>query len=112
MHNPPPLARMLSPIQVYLERLHAQLTTVDAGEVASYIPELAKADPSGFGLAIATVDGQVYEVGTTRRTFTVQSISKPLVYGAALEDRGAERLQQAIGVEPSGDAFNSISLDT
>ena len=111
MHNPPPLARMLSPIQVYLERLHAQLTTVDAGEVASYIPELAKADPSGFGIAIATVDGQVYEVGTTRRTFTVQSISKPLVYGAALEDRGAERLQQAIGVEPSGDAFNSISLE-
>ncbi len=102
---------MTSPIQDYLARLHRELATLDAGEVARYIPELAKADPAHFGIAIATVDGRVYEVGDTRQPFTIQSISKPLVYGVALEDRGMARVQQAVGVEPSGEAFNSISLE-
>jgi len=100
-----------SPIQEYLERLHRQLAPIDDGQVAAYIPELAKADPSDFGIVIATVDGRLYEVGTTRRQFTIQSISKPLVYGVALEDRGIDRVRQTVGVEPSGDAFNSISLE-
>lgn len=102
---------MSSPIQDYLERLHRRLSTVQDGEVASYIPELAKADPRLFGIAIATVDGRVYEVGATRERFTIQSISKPLVYGIALEDRGMDTVRRAVGVEPSGDAFNSISLE-
>lgn len=100
-----------SPIQAYLEHLHAQFAGLTDGAVANYIPELAKADPASFGIAIATVDGQVYEVGAARQQFTLQSISKPLVYGIALEDRGPERVSQAIGIEPSGDAFNSISLE-
>ena len=100
-----------SPIQVHLDRLHAQFAGLGQGQVASYIPKLAKADPSAFGIVIATVDGQVYEAGDTRQPFTIQSISKPLVYGIALEDRGNARVRQAIGVEPSGDAFNSISLE-
>jgi glutaminase len=106
-----PHARAASPIQAYLERLHEQFAGLASGQVARYIPELAKADPASFGIVIATVDGKVYEVGATRQPFTIQSISKPLVYGVALEDRGRERVQQAIGVEPSGDAFNSISLE-
>lgn len=81
------------------------------GQVAQYIPELAKADPEAFGIVIATVDGRVYEAGDTRVPFTIQSISKPLVYGVALEDRGLARVRQAVGVEPSGEAFNSISLE-
>ena len=100
-----------SPVQDYLTRLHARLLDDRSGAVATYIPELAKADPSAFGIALATVDGHVYEVGASRTTFTIQSISKPLTYGIALEDRGAERVRAAIGVEPSGDAFNSISLE-
>jgi glutaminase len=104
-------ARVASPIQAYLERLHVQFAGSSSGRVANYIPELAKADPASFGIVIATVDGHVYEIGTTRQAFTIQSISKPLVYGVALEDCGGERVQQAIGVEPSGDAFNSISLE-
>jgi glutaminase len=100
-----------SPIQDYLTRLHARLLDERSGVVATYIPELAKADPDAFGIAIATVDGHVYEVGASRAAFTIQSISKPLTYGVALEDRGSERVRAAIGVEPSGDAFNSISLE-
>ena len=105
---PPPAG---SPIQAYLDRLHAEFKDDASGAVASYIPELLKADPAWFGIAIATVDGRVYEVGQSRQPFTIQSISKPLVYGMALEDRGMDRVLQAIAVEPSGDAFNSISLE-
>jgi hypothetical protein len=100
-----------SPIQDYLDRLHHQLMPLQGGRVADYIPELAKADPADFGIAIATVDGRVYETGTTRKAFTIQSISKPLVYGVALEDQGPERVRQVVGVEPTGEAFNSISLE-
>jgi len=100
-----------SPIDDYLHQLHQQLSALGDGRVASYIPELTKADPRHFGIAIATVDGRVYEVGDARERFTIQSISKPLVYGAALEDRGVERVRRAVGVEPSGEAFNSISLE-
>jgi glutaminase len=100
-----------SPIQDYLDRLHLQLMPLQGGRVADYIPELAKADPADFGIAIATVDGRVYETGTTRKAFTIQSISKPLVYGVALEDQGPERVRQVVGVEPTGEAFNSISLE-
>ncbi|QTN24744.1 glutaminase A [Rhizobacter sp. AJA081-3] len=102
---------MTSPIQDYLERLHRELAGITDGQVATYIPELAKADPAGFGIAIATVDGRVYEVGSTHMPFTIQSISKPLVYGVALEDRGVDHVRRTVGVEPSGDAFNSISLE-
>jgi glutaminase len=100
-----------NPIQACLQQLHARFAGDSSGAVATYIPELAKADPAYFGVVIATVDGQLYEVGDTRVPFTIQSISKPLVYGVALEDRGRARVQQAVGVEPSGDAFNSISLE-
>lgn len=99
------------PIQAYLQQLHSRFAPLDSGQVASYIPELAVVDPDAFAIVIATVDGQVYEVGDSRRPFTIQSVSKPLVYGAALEDQGRERVLRAVGVEPSGDAFNSISLE-
>lgn len=101
---------MLSPIQEYLETLHARYASVMDGHVADYIPELSKADPKWFGICIATRDGHVYEVGDTRQSFTIQSISKALAYGLALEDRGEEHVLSRIGVEPSGEAFNAISL--
>ena len=94
MHpSPSPTTRPASPIQDYLDELHARFSELRSGQVATYIPELAKADPDWFGIAIATVDGHVYEVGATRQQFTIQSISKPLVYGVALEDRGAEAVR-------------------
>jgi len=100
-----------SPIQQYLEELHAQIHPMQSGKVADYIPELSKADPAWFGIVIATVDGHVYQVGDSREAFTIQSVSKPFVYGIALEDCGLEEVMSRVGVEPSGDAFNSISLD-
>ena len=102
---------MESPIQKYLERLHEKYSELRDGEVANYIPELAKANPEWFGICVATTDGHVYEVGDTRLPFTIQSISKPLTYGLALEDCGGAAVLAKIGIEPTGDAFNSISLD-
>ncbi len=84
---------------------------MEDGVVATYIPELGRANPHQFGIAIATVDGQVYEVGDSHAPFTIQSISKPLVYGLALEVAGLRQVLARVGVEPSGEAFNSISLD-
>jgi glutaminase len=101
---------MISPIEAHLAKLHARYVDLDEGDVARYIPELANADPRWFGIAVATTDGHVYEVGDTRQPFTIQSISKALAYGLALEDRGEAAVMRKIGVEPSGDAFNSISL--
>src|SRR6185503_4433567 len=102
---------LASPVQAYLEALHARHAGVSTGEVATYIPELGKADPNWFGICLATTDGRLYEVGDTRQPFTIQSISKAITYGLALEDRGLDAVRAKIGVEPSGDAFNSISLD-
>lgn len=99
-----------SPIDSYLQRLHDKYAAVTRGEVATYIPELGKADPEWFGIALTTLDGQVYEAGDTRQTFTIQSISKPYTYGLALEDRGLAGVLKKVGAEPSGEAFNSISL--
>lgn len=101
-----------SPLQTYLEGLHAQHLPLRDGAVATYIPELAKADPDWFGICLVTTGGHVYEVGSTRQSFTIQSISKPFVYGLALEDNTRAEVLKKVGVEPTGDAFNAISLET
>lgn len=100
-----------SPFQAYLEDLHAELRGVGEGQVASYIPELARANPDWFGICVATVDGRVYAVGDCDQTFTIQSVSKPFMYGLALEDNGRAEMLARVGVEPTGDAFNAIVLD-
>jgi len=101
----------VSPIQRYLDGLHQRHAAKQGGEVATYIPELAHADSGWFGICVATTDGHVYEVGASRIPFTIQSISKPFAYGLALGDRGRARVLDKVGVEPTGEAFNSIRLD-
>ena len=76
----------VSPIQDYLRELHARYIGLGDGQVATYIPELAKANPDWFGICLVTTEGHVYEVGASQQHFTIQSISKPFVYGLALED--------------------------
>jgi glutaminase len=100
-----------SAIQELLEEVHGRYRGLSDGAVANYIPELARADPDGFGLALATADGRLYAVGDTDVPFTIQSISKPFAYGLALQLLSEEHMQRKVGVEPSGEAFNAISLD-
>jgi len=99
-----------SPIQTYLEELHQQIARNTSGELASYIPELAKVDPDGFAICLVTMDGVAYSVGNMETQFTIQSIAKAFVFATALADRGKDFVTSKVGVEPSGDAFNSISL--
>lgn len=103
---------MDSPIlQYFLNELHLKYKPMRDGVLANYIPELAKANPDWFGICIVTVDGQIYEVGDYEQLFTIQSISKAFVYGMALEDHGRDYVLTRVGVEPTGDSFNSIVLD-
>jgi glutaminase len=99
------------PLLRFLNACHADFATETSGAVADYIPELGKADPAHFGISLATLDGHVYEVGDTQIPFTIQSMSKPFVFALALDTLGAARVESVIGVEPSGDPFNSIRLN-
>ncbi len=98
----------MTQLQGFLEKLHHTYAVNDDGQVASYIPELSKAHPDWFGISVVTTDGQVFNVGDTAQNFTIQSISKVFSYGLALEDHGREILLEKVGVEPTGDPFNSI----
>jgi glutaminase len=108
--EPAPAVASAAPVARYLERLRVRHIGLVDGSVATYIPELAKANPAWFGIGLMTVDGSSYEAGDTRQPFTIQSISKPLTYGLVLEDLGEAAVRGRIGVEPTGDAFNSITL--
>ncbi|WP_026535123.1 glutaminase A [Arthrobacter sp. H14] len=101
---------MKSPIESYLRTLHAEISELRTGTPYSAVPGLTGGDPDNFGICLATVDGYVYEVGDTRKKFTLQSVSKPFTYGLALADLGPDAVDEKVDVEPSGDSFNEISL--
>jgi glutaminase len=82
----------------------------NSGALANYIPELTKVNPGNLGIVLTTVDGHQYSYGDTDVQFTIQSVSKPFVYGMAIQEYGVTKVLEKISVEPSGDAFNSISL--
>lgn len=98
-------------VQRYLDQIRAEQADVTEGKLAAYIPELASVDPTGFGLSVSSSDGFVYESGDTDIEFTIQSISKPFTYALALDQIGQNAVDAKIGVEPSGEAFNEISVD-
>ncbi|MGD9637007.1 MAG: glutaminase A, partial [Pirellulales bacterium] len=60
---------------------------------------------------VVTVDGQSYDVGDHEQIFSIQSVSKPFMFGLALDDHGREEVLSKVGVEPTGEAFNAIVLD-
>lgn len=107
---PAALGEAEHPLATYLNELHARHADCTAGEVASYIPELAKADPASFGIAIATTDGRVYTVGDCDTPFSIQSISKPFAYALALEDNGPEGVHDKVGLLPTGSGSDRVSL--
>src|SRR3954447_17169928 len=102
-----------------MEDLYRRHRHVDEGGVASfydsgrgyYPPAEAAGEQDTFGLAFATNGGHVHTAGDCDVPFALQSLSKVFVYGLALTDHGRDELLSHVGVEPSGDAFNSIVLD-
>ncbi len=88
------------------------LSEESKGAVAQYIPELAEVDPDQFGVALLTVDNEEYGIGDWQKKFSIQSISKVLSLSLAYKVMG-DSIWGRVGVEPSGNAFNSlIQLET
>lgn len=81
---------------------------INNGKLPTYIPELSKADKNALGIYISDLNGEEYGVGDYEYKFTIQSISKVVTLLLALEDRGPEELFQFVGMEPTGDSFNSM----
>lgn len=102
---------MKTPVPEYLLEIRNACSVGADGQLADYIPELAAVDPDRFAVAACTLDGVVYTAGDADAEFTIQSMSKPFVYALALRDRGIGAVLEKVGVEPSGDAFNEISLE-
>lgn len=102
---------MHSPIATYLTETLESVASDTSGELANYILELAAVDPDKLAASIAMVDGEQYAAGDSDVEFTIQSISKPFVYALALADRGYDDVLAKVGVEPSGEPFNELSLE-
>lgn len=101
-----------NPVSQAFERVLSQVRNEDhPGELADYIPELAKGDPNALALSAVSVSGHAYGAGDKTKRFTIQSISKPFVYAMAIADLGVDAVMTRVGVEPSGEAFNAISFD-
>ena len=83
---------------------------IDSGEVANYIPQLARVDPHKFGMAICSIDGQRWSMGDCEDYVCVQSTCKPINYLIACEQLDSDIVHRYVGHEPSGQRFNAISL--
>lgn len=102
---------MKTPVPDYLNEVLDGVRADESGERAAYIPELASADPDRLAFAMCMLDGKTYAAGDAELPFTIQSISKPFAYALALADHGLDAVLAKVGVEPSGEAFNELSLE-
>ena len=96
------------PYRDALADAYRSFKTLTEGKNADYIPILAKVDPALYGIVLVTVDGAVYEIGAARDEFSIQSVSKPFTAARAIETDGADAVDNRIGVNATGQKFNSI----
>ncbi|KAL7837619.1 hypothetical protein SRHO_G00273300 [Serrasalmus rhombeus] len=94
-----------------INQIYNRAKEEDDGQVADYIPHLAKFSPSLWGMSLCTVDGQRHSAGDTKVPFCLQSCVKPLEYAIAVHEQGTEHVHRFVGKEPSGLKFNMLSLD-
>eukprot|EP00928_Gymnodinium_smaydae_P020245 TRINITY_DN17825_c0_g4_i1.p1 TRINITY_DN17825_c0_g4~~TRINITY_DN17825_c0_g4_i1.p1 ORF type:complete len:678 (+),score=185.26 TRINITY_DN17825_c0_g4_i1:177-2210(+) len=104
-------AKLPDNVQQVLEDVHKQVKPQDAGSLADYIPELTKANPEHFGIALCDTDGNMYTVGDVDIPFTIQSSCKPMLYILSMMEHGLAHVQTKIGEEPSGQPFDALSID-
>ncbi|XP_037136463.1 glutaminase kidney isoform, mitochondrial isoform X2 [Syngnathus acus] len=95
----------------HIDELYEKAKSLSEGQVADYIPQLAKFSPDMWAVSLCTVDGQRHTVGDTKVPFCLQSCVKPLKYAVAVNDNGTEYVHSFIGKEPSGLRFNKLFLD-
>ncbi|HNS17640.1 MAG TPA: glutaminase A [Bacteroidales bacterium] len=95
-------------IQKALDEAYAEFKDVKDGKNADYIKELANVDPNIFGIALVTTDGQVYTKGDVQSMVSIQSVSKVFTMAKVIEEQGHQAIQDKIGVDATGEVFNSI----
>jgi glutaminase len=94
--------------QKLLENIYYQVKNQDnKGELATYIPELARINPDKFGISLQFIDGQTFNVGDAQEKFSIQSIAKVFAFSLAISLVGKDIFKR-VGVEPSGNSFNSL----
>jgi len=96
-------------IEAALKAAHAKYKDLKEGANADYIPALAKVPSNLFGIALVTVDGQVYTIGDVDQQFSIQSISKAFTLAEVFQQSGERQVEDTIGVDATGQAFNSIT---
>lgn len=94
-----------------LDDLYTRMKAERGGQVATYIPQLAKISPERFAVSVCFVEGTRESWGDSQDDFCVQSVCKPINYAFALEQQGEERVHRHVGFEPSGSQFNALSLN-
>ncbi|XP_053184828.1 glutaminase kidney isoform, mitochondrial isoform X4 [Scomber japonicus] len=95
----------------HIDELYENAKNLSGGQVADYIPQLAKFNPDLWAVSLCTVDGQRHTVGDTKVPFCLQSCVKPLKYAVAIHDHSTEYVHSFIGKEPSGLRFNKLFLN-
>lgn len=93
----------------YLRQLIERFRPLRDGKVSGPTEFLEDGEDEGFGIAMATVDGQVFSAGDEDKQFAIQSISKPFLYGLALDRLSREEVHRKVSVEPTTEAFNSLT---
>ena len=95
-------------INAALDAAYAKYKTLQEGANADYIPALAKVDPTIYGIALVTPEGEVYTAGDVESEVSIQSISKVFTMALVMEEKGPESIFNNMGVDATGQVFNSI----
>jgi glutaminase len=95
-------------IQKAVDAAFAKYSTLKEGANADYIPALAKVDPNIYGIAVVTPDGKLYTAGDLKSEVSIQSISKVFTLAQVIEEQGADAIVANMGVDATGQVFNSI----
>jgi glutaminase len=93
----------------YLDQLLRRFRGLKQGKVSGASKALGDGNPELFGVACAMVDGNVLSAGDDRRPFAIQSISKPFLYGLALDRLSRDVVHRKVSVEPTTESFNSLT---
>lgn len=92
-----------------VQAAHAAFHDVDEGACSDVYPALAEADPASFAVSVTSVSGEQYAVGDSATQFTLMSVSKPFVLALVCQAIGAEYVREQVGVNATGQPFNSIA---
>lgn len=95
-------------VQKLTEETYGKFCEVDSGKNADYIPALAEVSPQLFGICLAEVSGELHEAGDTTVEFSIQSVSKPFVFGLICQSIGEDAARENLGANSTGLPFNSV----